>query len=273
MDNKGSSGGYMAHQVSNQPSSPSNVGSEQPMRQIFTPEELRTLRECSNEAFYYRCMPLAAILSSGVFIAIRRGILSASPRFGYVPKILGASLVGYFGGKLSYQSACAEKIMRLPNSPLGEALRKKKGVVGFQETLAMEPGFSLGFDSSTAAERQSEQPIFDDHRPDVRDHVEGLDDYHKVTDSLSPYTEQPSDTAPQQFTSYAELRQMNREEYVNKMAERYRRLPQDSAQNPGAVQQSVSTQEQPSSINNPYSQPVSSTPAPKKNKYGDIWEE
>ena len=34
--------------------------------------------------------------------------------------------MGYFVGKFSYQKQCAEKIMALPNSKLGEMLRQRK---------------------------------------------------------------------------------------------------------------------------------------------------
>lgn len=46
-----------------------------------------------------------------------------------------AATMGYFVGKLSYQTKCAEKLMTLPNSPLAEALRQRKGKskTGFQE--------------------------------------------------------------------------------------------------------------------------------------------
>lgn len=57
-----------------------------------------------------------------------------SSRFGYAPKMFGAAFVGYFTGKLSYQNVCAEKLMQLPDSPVGEVLRKRKGRLGFQET-------------------------------------------------------------------------------------------------------------------------------------------
>lgn len=69
---------------------------------------------------------------NNVFVLI--GYLKPSLRFGPGPKMFLASIVGYFIGKLSYQSVCAEKLMALPNSQLGEILRKKKGQMGFQET-------------------------------------------------------------------------------------------------------------------------------------------
>nr|XP_045596562.1 OCIA domain-containing protein 1-like isoform X1 [Procambarus clarkii] len=192
-------------------------------RPSFNQEELRVLRECNRESFYYRSVPIAAGLSAATYLAMRQGILKMSSRFGYTPKIIGASFIGYFMGKLSYQGACAEKMMQLPNSPIGEALRKRMGRVGFQETLGMEPGFMLGYPSSELGPPTSDEPIFDDHRPDLRDHNEGLDDYERgVTESLTPYTE-ASSSASQQYTTYQELRRQNREEHINKMAEKYRR--------------------------------------------------
>lgn len=42
--------------------------------------------------------------------------------------------------------------------------------------------------------------------------------------ALTPYTE-VSPNVSQQYTTYQELRRQNREEYVTKMAEKYRRSP------------------------------------------------
>uniref|UniRef100_A0A0N7ZDL5 OCIA domain-containing protein n=2 Tax=Scylla olivacea TaxID=85551 RepID=A0A0N7ZDL5_SCYOL len=232
-------------------------GQDDQFKPVFTQEELRVLRECNRESFYFRSVPLAAAFSTATAMALRKGILSASSRFGYTPKIIGAVAAGYFIGKLSYQNACAEKIMQLPNSPLAEALRRRKGRIGFQETLGMEAGFTVG-PTQTEAETPAE-PIFDDHRPDLRDHNEGLDDYHRgVTESLSPYTDQPAAAAPPP-TSYQELRRKNREDYVNRMAERYRRPslgegPQDIPPVPPPAPPA----------------PPSNMPMPvRKNQYGD----
>lgn len=49
--------------------------------------------------------------------------------------MFGGVIIGYIGGKFSYQSACAQKIMRLPNSNLAESLRKRKGLPSYQESL------------------------------------------------------------------------------------------------------------------------------------------
>ena len=41
----------------------------------------------------------------------------------------------------------------------------------------MEAGFTLAPTETEAG--AGAEPIFDDHRPDLRDHNEGLDDYHR----------------------------------------------------------------------------------------------
>ncbi|XP_068203456.1 OCIA domain-containing protein 1 [Palaemon carinicauda] len=239
---------------------------DQQFKPVFNQEELRVLRECNIESFYYRCVPMAAALTTAAFIAMRKGVLKVSERYGYSPKMLGAALLGYFAGKFSYQNACAEKLMRLPDSPVGEALRKRKGRVGFQESLSMEPGFTVAIPSSDSEPQHPRQPIFDDHRPDL--YNEGLDDYERgVTDSLNPYTE--SNTAsPQNYTTYEELRRQNREEYVGRMAEKYRRplsdLPSDSGSSLPAGYP-ISPSPPP-----PQPQPRPSPPrVVKRNQYGD----
>lgn len=235
-------------------------------RPAFNQDELRVLRECNRESFYFRCVPFAAALSTAAYFAMRQGVLKVSHRFGYAPKMFGAAFVGYFTGKLSYQNACAEKLMQLPDSPVGEALRKRKGRLGFQDTLGVEPGFSVGFPSNELGTSDSQEPIFDDHRPDLRDHNEGLDDYERgVTESLTPYTE-VSPNVTQQHTTYQELRRQNREEYVSKMAEKYRRPPLDHI--PESSSSSL-----PSEDHQP-TQPIFKPPpllrnSVKKNQYGD----
>jgi len=82
----------------------------------------------------YSCK-LYRIDSCAVFTLI--GYLSPSVRFGAGPKTIVASILGYFIGKISYQTKCVEKIMNLPNSPLADVLRKQKGKLGFQETLVV----------------------------------------------------------------------------------------------------------------------------------------
>lgn len=88
-------------------------------------------------------MPLATILGGGVYYGVKTGKFSKNkktltfkiifigffkpnPRFGAAPKVISAIVVGYFVGKFSYQTKCAEKLMQLPNSQIGEMLRQKR---------------------------------------------------------------------------------------------------------------------------------------------------
>jgi len=62
------------------------------------------------------------------------GYLKGSARFGPAPKMFAAATLGYFVGKFSYQQTCMEKIMALPNSPLAEMIKARRGKIGLQET-------------------------------------------------------------------------------------------------------------------------------------------
>lgn len=46
--------------------------------------------------------------------------------FGPTPKVIVSVIIGYFIGKISYQTKCAEKLMQLPNSRVGEILRQRR---------------------------------------------------------------------------------------------------------------------------------------------------
>lgn len=77
-------------------------------------------------------MPLSALLGIGTYYGVHTGYLKKNPSLGASPKVFVAIVVGYFIGKFSYQNKCAEKLMQLPNSQIGEMLRqRRKGV--FQE--------------------------------------------------------------------------------------------------------------------------------------------
>uniref|UniRef100_A0A3Q3BS12 OCIA domain-containing protein 1 n=1 Tax=Kryptolebias marmoratus TaxID=37003 RepID=A0A3Q3BS12_KRYMA len=95
---------------------------------VPTDEELKLLRECTNESFVYRALPFAAISMAITNTLITKGILSASPRFGAAPKVAFAGIFGFFTGKLSYMKKCQEKFKNLPNSPLGDLVRQRGGV-------------------------------------------------------------------------------------------------------------------------------------------------
>ncbi|KAL7841096.1 hypothetical protein SRHO_G00247870 [Serrasalmus rhombeus] len=97
------------------------------MDYIPTEEERRVFKECNQESFWYRSVPISVSSMALTQFLISRGALTASPRFGSVPKVLFAGACGYFAGKLSYMKTCQEKFKRLENSRLGEALRQRAG--------------------------------------------------------------------------------------------------------------------------------------------------
>ncbi|CAH2230332.1 jg17269 [Pararge aegeria aegeria] len=98
----------------------------------FSQDELRVLKECNTESFYQRSLPLGTTFGLAAFFGVQGGHLKPNPRFGAFPKVTLAVIVGYFLGKLSYQQACAEKLMALPGSYIGQLLRdKKEGRFGY----------------------------------------------------------------------------------------------------------------------------------------------
>ena len=58
-------------------------------------------------------------------------------RFGATPKVLIASVVGYFLGKVSYMDTCREKFLtQVPNSNISIAIRKARGEEVFYEVTS-----------------------------------------------------------------------------------------------------------------------------------------
>ncbi|KAJ0050653.1 hypothetical protein NL108_005036, partial [Boleophthalmus pectinirostris] len=72
-------------------------------------------------------VPFSVVSMAITQALVARGSLSASPRFGSLPKVVFAGFCGYLAGKMSYMKTCQEKFKRLENSPLGEALRQRAG--------------------------------------------------------------------------------------------------------------------------------------------------
>lgn len=193
----------------------------------FSPEELAVLKECDMEAMIQRSIPLGTGFGVATWAAIQRGFLSASPKFGAGPKVLAAVITGYFLGKLSYQQQCAEKIMRLPNSRLAEALRKrKKGE--FFENFSSDGGMSLAPFSSPAEVYTDEQMKSSNHSSldlDVdRPSNFGLDDTFRP--SLDSPEKNFNDNLPleppKNSVTYEELRRKNRDDYDRRLQQPFR---------------------------------------------------
>ncbi|KAL5291198.1 Ociad1.2 family protein [Megaselia abdita] len=92
----------------------------------YSAEELKALEECSIESFFQRSLPLATILAVGAHIAVKQGYLKPNTKFGSAPKVVFGLILGYLIGQISYQNKCAQKFMEIPDSEIGELLRRTR---------------------------------------------------------------------------------------------------------------------------------------------------
>ncbi|XP_038256763.1 OCIA domain-containing protein 2 isoform X2 [Dermochelys coriacea] len=79
----------------------------------------RISRECRNESFWYRGLPLSLgsmLITQGL---IYNGFLSSNPRFGSLPKIAFAGAFGLSIGTMSYIRACQRKFQSIGVQPFG----------------------------------------------------------------------------------------------------------------------------------------------------------
>ncbi|XP_032786650.2 OCIA domain-containing protein 1 [Daphnia magna] len=238
----------------------------------FSPEELRVLKECNYESFYFRSLPMGTALGTLAYYGVKSGYLKGSTKWGPWPKILLGASFGYFAGKLSYQTKCAEKLMTLPNSPLAEALRQRRGrnKGGFQEVFTSEP-INLG-PSTLSSDADSGNPSdylqelrSEDRSYDAPPTAIGLNDSFRPSMDSFVVSEQPLPSPTQHSSSYDELRRQNREEFEQKRLDAYKKTDGFKT-NPNVA---------------PHTAPgygtsgVSSRAhaSDKKNSYGDVWEE
>lgn len=146
-------------------------------------EEQRVLRDCNRESFWYRSLPLGALLASFTHVAIMRGMMKPNPRFGTGPKVIAASILGYFVGKFTYADKCADKfLIEAPHSQIAQAIRLRRGIPPLENIDGVE----------SAPVSDSEQPAAGQSFP-------------------SPYT-QETEPVPPLAPSYDQLRRRNREQ-------------------------------------------------------------
>ncbi|KAK7469880.1 hypothetical protein BaRGS_00036100 [Batillaria attramentaria] len=227
----------------------------------LTKEEIKVLEECNSESFWTRCLPLGVALSGGATYMVHTGFLKRNPRWGPLPKGLGAFFVGYVIGKLSYQGACQEKILqKIPNSNLAQEFS----------------GDSLS--SDTAIGRSPEK---------MREVYNSMDGITELDDNLRPSLDRDVKQQDDQTSSgrqptltYDELRHRNRQEYEKNMATsssspfRQRPFPPQSPsppprEPPSQAPQTVWDAPQPQPV--PYGS--GGRTARQKNQYGDMWDE
>ncbi|KNC29649.1 hypothetical protein FF38_08678 [Lucilia cuprina] len=242
----------------------------------FSSEELRVFRECNTESFFQRSLPLGTTFGLAAYFGVKQGFIPPNVKYGPVPKVILGVVLGYFVGKFSYQQKCAEKIMALPDSRLGELLRQRKnqgGLAGYRP----DQGLGMGMSLAPFAPNNNDVYTDEDLQPNNKGNALNLDmesrpSFAGLDDIYRPNLDSPSTTQVdadiplepvKPGTSYDELRRRNREEYLKKQQNPFSKpLPPDA---PVVMRQPER------------SSAYSSGEAPAKNmqtnKYGDAWVE
>ncbi|XP_068583082.1 OCIA domain-containing protein 1-like [Cebidichthys violaceus] len=230
-----------------------HMGAQSPVGVEYVPteEEKRVFRECNQESFWYRSVPFSLVGVAITQALVAKGTLSASPRFGSLPKVAFAGFCGYLAGKMSYMKTCQEKFKRLENSPLGEALRQRTGLPpppskGPQSEMS-DPD-AQSFDTMfQQAEDPSQTP------PNARDNDYGYNaESPMLIGKADDFATTVDDEEPRKkATLYENLRLKNRENYEVTLTQKAETMLKTSPEKePGRHKQDV-----------------------KKNIYGDSWED
>lgn len=227
----------------------------------LTREELRVLQECNRESFWYRSMPACLFCIGATQFAVTKGYLKPHPKYGAGLKTLGAALLGYILGKISYQNECRQKIMALPNSQLAETLRQRQSRGRFPSDFATETSTGGTIGSHDTSLPSSDNNTAPDILYDKPDHQIASD-----TAKFENYSTGTSGEQDQLYKSYGDLRRQNREVYQENQVVKWQNIP-----NRPKTQQPITSQT-PEDDNT--SQYFSSTKQRgPKNQYGDVWEE
>ncbi|XP_070776074.1 OCIA domain-containing protein 1 [Enoplosus armatus] len=224
-----------------------NRGAQTPvgMEYIPTEEERRVFRECNQESFWYRSVPFSVVSMAITQALVARGTLSASPRFGSLPKVAFAGFCGYLAGKMSYMKTCQEKFKRLENSPLGEALRQRTGLPQQYSKGPQSELSDLDTESFDPMFQPAEAPIQRSFTSESPMQMGKADDFSAPVQS---YVEEEEPT--RKSILYEDLRLKNRENYEVTLTQKAETLLKTS--------------------------PEKEPKRPKnesKNIYGDAWEE
>ncbi|XP_054438124.1 OCIA domain-containing protein 1 isoform X1 [Pteronotus mesoamericanus] len=222
---------------------------------IPTEEERRVFAECNDESFWFRSVPLAAtsmLITQGL---ISKGILSSHPKYGSIPKLIFACIMGYFAGKLSYVKTCQEKFKNLENSPLGEALRSGQarrssphGHYSQKSKYDSNVSDRSSFVTSPAADNM-EKEIFPHYEPIPFSASMNESTPTGITDHIAQGPDPNLEESPKRKSvTYEELRNKNREAYEVTLAHKT-----DPSVRP--MQERIPKKEV------------------KVNKYGDTWDE
>lgn len=237
----------------------------------FSAEEMEALKECEIESLVQRSIPIGTALGVAAYMGVQRGMLAPHPKFGASPKILGAAFLGFLIGKLSYQAKCAEKLMRLPNSQVGEMLRRRKQ--GFLDNFSPDGGLTM----SPFSQRTQQNDVYSDEgmraSPQIPQSSSSLDldrpiSFNGLDDTYRPSLDTPERNfndnlplePPKSSTNYEELRRKNREDYNRRLS-----APFQQQTNPPYSERDAQF------VRSPRSDDFHQGSGAAKNKYGDEW--
>ncbi|XP_069833714.1 OCIA domain-containing protein 2 [Dendropsophus ebraccatus] len=80
-----------------------------PQREEFA----KIIKECKEESFWYRALPLSVTSMVATQALVYNGYLSKNKRFGSLPKLVLAGFLGFAIGKISYFGTCQKKFEKL----------------------------------------------------------------------------------------------------------------------------------------------------------------
>ncbi|XP_006894215.1 PREDICTED: OCIA domain-containing protein 2 [Elephantulus edwardii] len=76
---------------------------------IHRGEIVKIIRECQEESFWKRALPFSLVSMLVTQGLVHKGYLASNPRFGSLPKVALAGILGFGLGKASYIRTCQAK--------------------------------------------------------------------------------------------------------------------------------------------------------------------
>ncbi|XP_009481737.2 OCIA domain-containing protein 2 [Pelecanus crispus] len=91
-----------------------------PISQTHNAAEITRIHaECKKESFWYRVLPLSLGSMLVTQELVSKGIFSARPKFGALPKMAIAGVLSFAIGKMSYIGECQKKFQKIGIVPFG----------------------------------------------------------------------------------------------------------------------------------------------------------
>uniref|UniRef100_A0A670IN48 OCIA domain containing 2 n=1 Tax=Podarcis muralis TaxID=64176 RepID=A0A670IN48_PODMU len=95
-----------------------------PISNLNSDEFVEIRRQCKEESFWYRALPLSLgsmLITQGL---LANGVLKPSPKFGSLPKLAIAGALGYGIGTMSYIRTCQKKFESAGLKPFGPGWKR-----------------------------------------------------------------------------------------------------------------------------------------------------